>query len=365
MLSRTPVIGELYSLRFIATTDTEDLQIAISHLRRAIELDPELADRYCWLCYRLLRENRVEEAVAAGRRAVELDPEATLGHYFLAITLWIQAGSETRAELWNEVFEVFEKSRQLVPRYQAAHQMMGVALMFRGKYAEAGEALERAAEIESSDVYDLSRFAGGHAMLARLRFREGELDEAMRLALRSQEILSDRDHVYKTAMLCLTHGVIGDVLLRQQRPAEAIAAYRTAVESALAHPRGLGVGSVLVRSRLGLARCFQAMDMNREAVTLYEEATDLFRRRLGFDFSWTADVTDSDLYMETALYHAAAGHDDEALGSLELAVRSGWGDTHFLHDEPLFDKIRTRDRFTEISNRVVASASGAGDGDCE
>ena len=67
--------------------------------------------------------------------------------------------------------------------------------------------------------------------------------------------------------------------------------------------------------------------------------------------------TDSDLYMETALYHAAAGHGNEALGSLELAVRSGWGDAHLLLEEPLFNPIRTRERFTDIFKRVTAAAS--------
>jgi TolB-like protein/tetratricopeptide (TPR) repeat protein len=349
-------LGELYSLKFIGTTDTEDLQTAIAHLSRAIELDPDLPDPYPWLCYSLFRDGRVDEAVVAGRRAIGLDADSPLGHYFLAVALWIQTGKASAEDQWSEVFEEFDTSRELSPRYQAAHQLKGAALLFRGRYDEAGEALECAAEIETADAYELARFVGGNAMLARLRFRQGDLDEAMRIARRSLEILSNRNHVYQTAMLCLTHGVIGDVLFRRQNPADAIGEYRKAVESALSHPQGLGVGSVLVRSRLGLARCLQAMDMDREAATLYEDATDLFRHRQGFDFSWTADLTDGDLYMETAIYHAAAGHTDEALGALELAVRCKWGDIHFLRSEPLFEPLRTQDRFIELAARIAETS---------
>ena len=38
-------------MRFITTTDAGDLELAIGHLQRAIELDPELADPYVWLSY--------------------------------------------------------------------------------------------------------------------------------------------------------------------------------------------------------------------------------------------------------------------------------------------------------------------------
>ena len=105
-------LGELYSLKFIATTDAENLHTAISHLSRAIKLDPDLPDPYHWLCYSLFRDGRVEEAVVAGRRAIELDADSSLSHYFLAVALWIQTGKASAANLWSEVFEEFDQSRK-------------------------------------------------------------------------------------------------------------------------------------------------------------------------------------------------------------------------------------------------------------
>jgi serine/threonine protein kinase/tetratricopeptide (TPR) repeat protein len=345
-------LGELFSLTYIATTDPEDLEIAVNHLQRAAALDPKLHEPHAWLAYSLMRAGRLDEAVASGRRAVSLDPEDSQSHYFLGIALWVKAGKEHFGDPWPELIGELGESARLTPRYQAASQMMGVALMFRGRYAEARAALERAADIEASDDFELGRFVGAHAMLARLSLRQDMVDDALRLGRRSLEILRDRDHVYTAAMLALSHGVIGDALQRLGRPEAAVSEYRSAIEIATAHPRSLGVGAVLVRSRLGLARCFQALRTPREAMILCEDATDLFRGRKGFDFSWTADVTDADLYIEMAMYHAVSKHDAEALDAIEMALRSGWGDFRLLENQPEFSRLRDRPDF---GSRISAS----------
>jgi tetratricopeptide (TPR) repeat protein len=339
-------------MAFIANTDLDDLEAAVTHLRRAVELDPDNHAPYPLLCYSLMRDGRLEEAITAGRRAVQLDPENSLGHYFLAVTLWVRAAREFRGNPWPEIFQEFADSTRLTPRYQAANQLLGAVLMFRGRYPEAREALNRASEIEGSEDYELARFAGSHAALARLNLREGLLDEAFDLGPRSLEILRDRDNVYTAAATALTHGVIGDVMLRQHRPGDAVAAYRSAVELAQSNPQSLGIGAILVRSRLGLARCLHRLQLGREAMTLYEEATDLFRLRQGFDFSWIWEATDADLYMELALYHATAGHADEALVALEKAIGCGWGDPHLLEDEPTFATLRDMEGYRKLASQV-------------
>jgi tetratricopeptide (TPR) repeat protein len=299
-----------------------------------------------------MRYGRLEEAIAAGRRATQLDPENSLGHYFLGVALWVQAGREFRGNPWPEIFDELTASTRLTPRYQAANQLLGAVLMFRGRYGEAREALVRASEIEASEDYDLARFAGSHAALARLNLREGRLDEALEIGRRSLDILRDRDNVYTAATTALTQGVIGEVMLRHHRPGDAVAEYRNAVELAQSNPQSLGIGSILVRSHLGLARCLHRSQMEREAMTLYEEATDLFRLRKGYDFSWIWEATDADLYMEMALYHATAGHEEEGLGSLEKAIGCGWGDRHLLENEPAFEALREKENYQELTKRL-------------
>jgi serine/threonine protein kinase/tetratricopeptide (TPR) repeat protein len=345
-------LGETHAMAFIANTNPDDLEAAVTHLRRAVELDPDNHSPYALLCYSLMRYGRLEEAIEAGRRAARLDPENSLGHYFLAVALWVQAGREFRGNPWPEIFRELAESTRLTPRYQAANQLLGAVLMFRGRYGDARQALVRASEIEASQDYELARFAGSHAALARLNLREGLLDDALDLGHRSLEILRDRENVYTAATTALTHGVIGDVLLRQHRPGDAVAEYRQAVEVAQSNPQSLGIGAILVRSRLGLARCLYRSQMAREAMTLYEEATDLFRLRQGYDFSWIWEATDADLYMEMALYHATAGHEEEAVVALEKAIGCGWGDPHLLENEPAFAALREKDTYREIARRV-------------
>jgi tetratricopeptide (TPR) repeat protein len=345
-------LGETHAMAFIAHTNPGDLEAAVTHLRKAVELDPNNHAPYALLCYSLMRYGRLEEAVAAGRRATQLDPENSLGHYFLGVSLWVQAGREFRGNPWPEIFDELAASTRLTPRYQAANQLLGTARMFRGHYKEAREALIRASEIEASEDYELARFAGSHAALARLNLRQGLLDQALDLGHRSLEILRNRDHVYTAATTALTHGVIGDVLLRQHRPGDAVAAYRNAVELAQSNPQSLGIGAILVRSRLGLARCLHRSQMEREAMALYEEATDLFRLRQGYDFSWIWEATDADIYMEMALYHATTGHEEEALSALEKSIGCGWGDPRLLENEPSFVGFREKEIFRELSKRV-------------
>jgi tetratricopeptide (TPR) repeat protein len=62
-------LGAAHALRSLNRRDPEDLDAAQKHLARALELDPELAEPYPWLCYVLMRKNRLEDALAAGHRA--------------------------------------------------------------------------------------------------------------------------------------------------------------------------------------------------------------------------------------------------------------------------------------------------------
>ena len=87
-------LGATYSLRTISRRDAGDLDKALFHLQRALELDPELAEPYPWLCYVHMRQNRLEDALQAGHRAVRLQPDLVHAHYFLGLAYFASCESD-------------------------------------------------------------------------------------------------------------------------------------------------------------------------------------------------------------------------------------------------------------------------------
>ncbi|MDX1578590.1 MAG: protein kinase, partial [Gemmatimonadota bacterium] len=108
-------LGQLFSMRFIRSTDREDLDRAIENLQRATELDQELADPHLWLAYDYARLGRFEEAIAHGRQAVELDAEESMGHYFLGVAYWLQAQLEHRRGARVEALRHMLRTLELAP----------------------------------------------------------------------------------------------------------------------------------------------------------------------------------------------------------------------------------------------------------
>jgi len=65
-------LGAAFALRSLNRRRPEDLDEAYTHLEKALELDPELAEPYPWLCYVLMRKNQLDRAIQEGRRGVQL-----------------------------------------------------------------------------------------------------------------------------------------------------------------------------------------------------------------------------------------------------------------------------------------------------
>ena len=76
-------LANIYALRHTYTTESGDLETAMSFARRATEADPTLAEPHVWLGYALMRSGRLTEAETSLRRARELN-----GSSFYALLFW-------------------------------------------------------------------------------------------------------------------------------------------------------------------------------------------------------------------------------------------------------------------------------------
>src|SRR5947207_14341818 len=107
-----------------------DALAAERELRRAIELNPSLANAHYFYSHCLAAQRRSEEALAEARRAHELDPlnpEVATG---LPWALYV-------ARRYDEAIAVQQKSLDLDPGSAHAHMLLALPLAGKGSYAEA------------------------------------------------------------------------------------------------------------------------------------------------------------------------------------------------------------------------------------
>ena len=193
----------------------EEVRAAIRNFEQAIELDPQYALAYagladCYVLGNLLQMSPKEAmpiALEKTRRALQIDPELAEAHTSLAkIKLsyeWDWAGAESE----------FKRAIELKPGYSTAHQWFGVYLSEMGRHDESIAHRKRALEL---DPLSLSTSTG----LARAYFWARRYDEAiahLQKALQQDSKYAD------------THWSFGLAYERKKMYAEAISAYQRAI----------------------------------------------------------------------------------------------------------------------------------------
>ncbi len=318
-------LGQMRAMRFISTTDVADLEAAIAHLTRALELDPDLGDPYLWLTYAYARQNRFDEAIAAGRRAVEIQPRGALAHYFFAVARWLEAGLVgSGADGWGEAVEHIVRSTELAPRNQSAFLVRGDLYLRCGQYPAAHAAALRAAEIERSGDFENARFVGGQAFLATVLLRQGRHDDAWNAFDAAVRDLERTDHVYTPAFTASCRCQQAEILLRRLDYSGALTLVGAARREIDAHRTSLAVGWFRIRLELLAASCFHRLNMTREERRATGVATDLLESRSGYDFSGVWEGGAGALLFDLADHRALARDPGAACATLERAVAAGW-----------------------------------------
>ncbi len=157
----------------------ENLRAAESASRKALELDPELAEAHVARGLAVSLNKQFDEAQKEFEAAIRLDPKNFDAYYFYARACFQQGNLELAAHL-------FEKASEISPDDYQAPSLLGMVLVGQGRKAEAqsafGRALraaERHLELHPDDARAL--YLGANA-LCQLGERERSLEWA-RLAL--------------------------------------------------------------------------------------------------------------------------------------------------------------------------------------
>ena len=195
------------------------LQTAISHARRAVELDEMLAEAHATLAFALVSDWATVEALRSARRAVALEP-ANWRHVFrLGHAAW-----------GDERLRAAEHTLALYPDFAFAHFQAAMVHVARGHLREAETVLRQGAAVADRQVSRGDRYPalGLHWLLGLVRLAQDDVDEALRELEREQQLAQPHRLYGREYEMCAFHGR-GACLLRAGKPQDAAECFRKAL----------------------------------------------------------------------------------------------------------------------------------------
>jgi eukaryotic-like serine/threonine-protein kinase len=216
-LELDPTLADAHVSIGVVQMHSGDLQGAIRSLRHAIELNPALAFAHNMLARALSAFERHEEALVAAQTSVGLDPLAVLLHTILGDVYYF-------ARQYEKAVLSYRMAIELDSRFASAHTDLARALEALGRFDEARAAYETGRQLSGG-------IAGPSFGLAHLEAAAGNIAEARRIldeltTTRAQRVVSawgigvvqaslgDIDEAYRWLELAVQEKASGLVLLR-------------------------------------------------------------------------------------------------------------------------------------------------------
>ena len=210
-------LGGAYSLKgsFLSLTDLVEQAIEIE--RRALSIDPDLADAHTWLGAALLNLGRTDEAMAAMREAVRLEPDNGQSHQALARAYWVGKGDFASA------IPEFERAIELNPEAGYSYLQLGLLLAWEGQYDRAEEVCKRAVELQDQYISGNAglQVVGANGRLGYVYYLQGRYDDALREYERGLQFVASSDHALKDRTAIELTVKIGATYHRQGKTADA------------------------------------------------------------------------------------------------------------------------------------------------
>jgi tetratricopeptide (TPR) repeat protein/predicted Ser/Thr protein kinase len=186
-------LGGAYSLKGSFMSIDDHLRKAVETERRALAIDPELADAHVWLGSALLNLGRVDEAILSIREGIRLEPENGQARQGLARALWVGKGDFAAA------IPEFQRSIELNPEAGYSYLQLGLLLSWEGRYDEAEKILKRAVDLQDQFISGNAglQVVGANARLGYVYYLEGRYDDAIREFERGLAFIASSDHALK------------------------------------------------------------------------------------------------------------------------------------------------------------------------
>jgi len=295
---------------------TEDgMRKSIAHYEEAIQWHPEyaiayagIADSYVMLACRgmMPAKETFRKAKTAARKALDLESELGEAH-----------GSLAHVRLhdwdWQGLEKDFQRALELNPAQAIVYYWYGEFLMSMGRPEEAIAMTQKAYQIDP-----LSAVVG--SSLAMILYLARRYDQAAAVLQKAHEISPDH---------FLPHMRMGLVRLQQHKYDNAIRELEIAVLLADKSTETLAA----------LAMTYAAARKTKHAQGIIDELEKVSRTRYVLPYN-------------IAKIYAAAGNKESVFEWLEKAYNEGNPDLIELNSEPIFDGVRSDQRFARLMQRI-------------
>jgi tetratricopeptide (TPR) repeat protein len=190
---------------------------AISHLRKAMDLQPDGASIAFALGNALVSQGRLDEAIAYYQKSAQLQPDSAAAANTLG-SAWLAKGDVEQAISW------FSKALALSPTMAKAHANLAGALVRERRFADASSHLQMAVELQPTNVANLNNLAWLLATCPEDTLRNGK--KAVAVAEQANELTEGRsaDVLVTLAAAYAETERFGDAKLAAQRALETTAA---------------------------------------------------------------------------------------------------------------------------------------------
>jgi len=215
---------------------------AIAHYHKALEINPNFAKAHNNLGYALFQKRQVDMAIEQYQKASEINPKYAEAHFNLGIAL-SQKGQV------DEAMAQYQKALEINPNFVEAHNNLGWELLQRGQVDEALAQFQIVLEINPN-------YADAHYNIGNALLQKKQVDGAIAEYQKALEIEPN---------FAEAHYYLGNALLQKKQMDGAIAEYQKALE--------IDPFSTKAHNNLGIALA-QKGRLN-EAIAQFQEALRL------------------------------------------------------------------------------------------
>ena len=185
--------------------------------RRAIQLNPKLADAHRWLGSALLSLGRFDEAINAITESARLEPDDAGVHLSLARAYWIGRG-----DIDAGITEL-EQALSINPDLGYAHLQLGLLYALRGNYVKAERSCLVAVDLQERFLSGKEglQIVGAYTRFGYVYYLQGRYREAIQSYERGLVALAASDHALKERNLIELHGKLAATYHRMDQAADA------------------------------------------------------------------------------------------------------------------------------------------------